>query len=184
MAEVIKHVVFADPDHQPARELLADAFEQLGYQSEAGPWRNFYLTGAKELRDGVMQLPIPNTASPDTVRAMSLDLFFDYLGVRFNGPKAAGKKITINFEFTDTGEQGVLFLANASLNHSLGRQAPGADAELTLTRSALNEIILQTSTLADEIQSGAVQADGSSERIEEFVSLLDTFEFWFNIVTP
>ena len=65
----------------------------MGYQAESGPWRNFYLTGAKELREGVKQLPAPNTASPDTVRAMSLDLFFDYLGVRLNGPKAAGKTI-------------------------------------------------------------------------------------------
>jgi linear primary-alkylsulfatase len=94
VAEVVKHVVFADAEHRPARELLADFFEQLGYQAEACPWRNVHLTGAKELRDGVKQLPAPNTASPDTVRAMSLDLFFDYLGVRLNGPKAAGKTIT------------------------------------------------------------------------------------------
>ena len=73
VAEVVNHVVFADPDNQDGRELQADALEQLGYQSESGPWRNFYLTGAKELRDGVQQLPTPNTASPDTVRAMTLD---------------------------------------------------------------------------------------------------------------
>lgn len=184
VAEVVKHVVFAEPDHKPARELLADAFEQLGYQSESGPWRNFYLTGAKELREGVVPLPAPDTASPDTVRAMTLDIFFDYLGVRLNGPKAAGKKITINFSFTDTGEKAVLFMANAALNHSPDRQDPNADATLMLTRTSLNEIILQTSTLDEEIESGAVQVDGSVERVHELVSLLDSFEFWFNIVTP
>ncbi|MEZ5125258.1 MAG: alkyl sulfatase dimerization domain-containing protein [Thermoleophilia bacterium] len=184
VAEVVKHVVFADPEHQRARELLADAFEQLGYQSEAGPWRNFYLTGAQELRQGVMQLPAPNTASPDTVRAMTLDTFFDYLGVRLNGPKAAGKTITVNFEFTDTKEQAVLFLANAALNHSPGRHDANADATLTLTRTALNEIILQTSTLQDEIASAAVQIEGNADAVHELVSLLDTFDFWFNIVTP
>ena len=84
----MNHVVFADPDNQAAKDLQADALEQLGYQAESGPWRNFYLTGAKELRDGVAQLPTPNTASPDTVRAMTLDLFFDYLGVRLNSEKA------------------------------------------------------------------------------------------------
>lgn len=184
VAEVVKHVVFADPQHGAARELLADAFEQMGYQAEAGPWRNFYLTGAKELRDGVMQLPTPSTASPDTIRAMSLGLFFDYLAMRLNGPKAAGKQITINFNFTDTRETAVLFLRNAALNHSLDRLDDNADATLTLTRAALNNIILQTATLADEINHGAVQVAGSAERVHELVSLLDTFEFWFNIVTP
>jgi alkyl sulfatase BDS1-like metallo-beta-lactamase superfamily hydrolase len=184
VAEVVKHVVFADSEHQPARELLADAFEQLGYQAESGPWRNFYLSGAKELRGGVLKLPAPSTASPDTVRAMSLDLFFDYLGMRLNGPNASGKTITINFAFTDTGEKAVLFLGNAALNHSPGRHDPHADATLTLARSALNEVILQTSTLADELASGSVQVEGNADAVHELVSLLDTFEFWFDIVTP
>jgi alkyl sulfatase BDS1-like metallo-beta-lactamase superfamily hydrolase len=184
VAEVVKHVVFANPEHEAARELLADAFEQLGYQSEAGPWRNFYLTGAKELREGVKQLPAPNTASPDSVRAMSLDLFFDYLGVRLNGPRAAGKKITINFNFTDTGETAVLFLNNAALNHSPDRQDANADATLTLTRTALNKIILQESAIDKEIKNGEVQVIGSLDKVQELVSLLDSFEFWFNIVTP
>jgi alkyl sulfatase BDS1-like metallo-beta-lactamase superfamily hydrolase len=184
VAEVVKHVVFAEPGHKRARELLADAFEQLGYQSESGPWRNFYLTGAKELREGVKQISSPNTASPDTVHAMSLDTFFDYLGVRLNGPKAAGKKIVINFTFTDTGEKAVLFLVNATLNHSPERQDANADATLTLTRKALNKIILQESTLDREIESGEVQVAGSLDKVHELVSLLDSFEFWFNIVTP
>lgn len=184
VAEVVKHVVFADPEHKAARELLADAFEQMGYQAESGPWRNFYLTGAKELREGVKQLPTPNTASPDTVRAMSLDLFFDYLGMRLNGPKAAGKKITVNFDFTDTGETAVLFLANAALNHSPDRQVANADASLTLTRIALNKIILQESTFDEEIKNGEVQVEGSLDKVNELISLLDVFEFWFNIVTP
>src|SRR3546814_13573213 len=71
VAEVVNHVVFAEPDNQDARNLQADALEQLGYQAESGPWRNFYLTGAKELREGVTQLPTPNTASPDIVRSMT-----------------------------------------------------------------------------------------------------------------
>ena len=85
---------------------------------------------------------------------------------------------------TDTGETAVLFLANAALNHSLNRLDNNADATLTLTRAALNNIILQTATLADEIKSGEVQVAGSLEKVHELVSLLDTFEFWFNIFTP
>jgi len=184
VAEVVKHVVFTDPEHEAARQLLADAFEQMGYQAESGPWRNFYLTGAKELREGVMQLPTPITASPDTVRAMSLDLFFDYLGVRLNGPKAAGKMVTVNFNFTDTGETAVLFLANAALNHSLDKQNANADATLSLTRAALNKVILQETTFDAEIKNGAVEVKGSLDKVHELISLLDAFEFWFNIVTP
>ena len=87
VAQVVNHVVFADPNNQDAKNLQADALEQLGYQAESGPWRNFYLTGAKELRKGVKKLPTPDTASPDTVRAMNLDLFFDYLAMRLDGRK-------------------------------------------------------------------------------------------------
>jgi alkyl sulfatase BDS1-like metallo-beta-lactamase superfamily hydrolase len=184
VAEVVKHVVFAHPDHQAGRELLADAFEQMGYQAESGPWRNFYLSGAKELRDGVQPFATPSTASPDTIKVMSLDLFFDYLGVRLNGPNAAGKKITINVTITDTQETGVLFLANGSLNHSLDRHDTEPDATLTLTREALNNIILGTASLERQVKDGAIQADGDLGALRDLVSLLDTFEFWFNIVTP
>jgi len=115
---------------------------------------------------------------------MGLDLFFDYLGVRLNGPKAAGKKIVINLNFTDTSEKSVLILNNAALNHSPDRQDASADATLTLTRTALNSVILQESTFDDEIKNGEVRVDGSLDRVKELVSLLDSFKFWFNIVTP
>jgi alkyl sulfatase BDS1-like metallo-beta-lactamase superfamily hydrolase len=98
VAQVVNHVVFADPDNQAAKDLQADALEQLGYQAESGPWRNFYLTGAKELREGVKELPTPNTASPDTVRAMSPEMFFDYLGVRLDSAKAADAAMTLNVD--------------------------------------------------------------------------------------
>lgn len=184
VAEVVNHVVFANPEHEGAKNLLADTYEQLGYQSESGPWRNFYLTGAKELRDGVKVLPTPNTASPDTVRAMELDTFFDFLGVRLNGPKAEGKNITINFEFTDTGDKYALGVENAALHYSKGRLHSEPNASLTLTRNALNDIILGTATLDDKIESGEVLIGGNRSAVDEFVGLLDNFELWFNIVTP
>lgn len=183
VAEVVNHVVFADPDNKAARNLQADALEQLGYQAESGPWRNFYLTGAKELREGVKQLPTPNTASPDTVRAMTPELFFDYLGVRLNPAKAGDAKAVLNFDFGDTGKY-LIELENGVLNHTADRQAPNADATVTLSRDTLNDIILQETKLGDAIASGAVKVDGSRAKLEEVVSYLDNFEFWFNIVTP
>ena len=128
--------------NKAAKSLQADALEQMGYQAESGPWRNFYLTGAKELRDGVMQLPAPNTASPDTIRAMSLDLFFDFLGMRLNGPKADGKRIVLNFDSTDVKQKYAVIMVNGVLNHTPNAKAAKADADITVTRATLNEIVL------------------------------------------
>jgi alkyl sulfatase BDS1-like metallo-beta-lactamase superfamily hydrolase len=184
VAQVVNHVVFADPTNQAARKLQADALEQLGYQAESGPWRNFYLSGAKELRDGVAKLPTPNTASPDTVRAMPLDLFFDYLSVRLNGPKAANAKAVLNFDFGDSGGKYFVELQNGVLNHTANHQANNADATVTLTRDTLNKIILKETSAADAISAGTVKISGDRAKLDELMSHLDSFEFWFNIVTP
>lgn len=184
VAEVVNHIVFADPSNQAAKDLQADALEQLGYQAESGPWRNFYLTGAQELRNGVAELPTPNTASPDTVRSMTLDLFFDYLGVRLNAPKAGDAKAKLNFDFGSSGGPYLVELENGVLNHTAGRQADNADATVTLSRDTLNGIILGETKLTEAIGSGNVKVTGSQAKLEEVVSYLDTFPFWFNIVTP
>jgi alkyl sulfatase BDS1-like metallo-beta-lactamase superfamily hydrolase len=183
VSQVVHHVVFADPNNQAAKDLEADALEQLGYQAESGPWRNFYLTGAQELRNGVAKLPTPNTASPDTVRAMSADLFFDYLGVRLNAEKAGNARAKLNFDF---GKDGNYFveLENGVLNHTANMKSNSADATLTLSRDTLNSIILQQTKLDDAISSGAVKVTGDQNKLRDVVSSLDTFEFWFNIVTP
>ena len=131
-----------------------------------------------------MQLPAPNTASPDTIRAMSLGLFFDYLGMRLNGPKADGKRIVLNFDFTDVRQKYALEMVNGVLNHRADSEAAKADANITLTRATLNEIVLGDTTLANAISNGDVKIKGSRAKLEEMLSYLDTFEFWFNIVTP
>lgn len=185
VAQVMNHVVFADPKNQAARELEAKALEQLGYQAECGPWRNFYLSGAQELRQGVIKSGFSTSVSPDTVQAMPLDLFFDYLGVRLNGPKAVGKKITINWNFTDTKKHYVLALENCALNHTPNMQAKDADATVTLTRAAFNQIMLGGKPKLDAlIASGAVKIEGKKEKLGELMSLLDNFNLQFNIVTP
>ncbi|WGD53380.1 alkyl sulfatase dimerization domain-containing protein [Bradyrhizobium sp. CB1650] len=183
VAQVVHHVVFADPNNQAAKNLEADALEQLGYQAESGPWRNFYLTGAQELRNGVAKLPTPNTASPDTVRAMSADLFFDYLGVRLNSEKAGNARAKFNFDF---GKDGNYFVAleNGVLNHTANMKSNNADATVTLSRDTLNNIILQQTKFDDAISSGAVKVSGDQTKLRDLVSYLDTFDFWFNIVTP
>lgn len=184
VAEVMNRVVFADPQNAAARELTADALEQMGYQAESGPWRNFYLSGAKELREGVKKFAAPRTNSPDMVRALSLDMFFDYMGVRLNGEKAAGKRIVLNLDFPDVKKQYVLTLENCALTHTPDAAAPDADANVTIPRATLNAIVFGKTTLDKEAAAGTVVIEGNQGSLKELLSLLDTFEFWFNIVTP
>lgn len=184
VAEVVNHVVFAEPGNEAARHLQADALEQLGYQAESGPWRNFYLTGAKELREGVARLATPDTASPDTVRAMTSDMLFDYLGVRLDSEAAGDATITIDVDLGDAGGQYVLELVNGVLNHTPGALSDDPDATVVLDRRTLDAIILGETTLTDAVSAGDVEIDGDTAKVEALVSYLGTFPFWFDIVTP
>ena len=143
VAEAMSHVVFADPAHLEARQLGADALEQLGYAAESATWRNAYLLGALELRQGVPSAVARAPVSPDVVRAMSLDLFFDYLGVRLNGDKAEGRRIVINWVFSDLDRRYLANLENCALTCLADRRSDAADATVTLERAALNRLVLR-----------------------------------------
>jgi len=184
VAQIMNLVVFAEPDNRMAKELQADALEQLGYQAESASWRNNYLAGASELRSGV---PITGQTSggSDTLREMTLDLLFDYWGILLNGPRADGKFIVLNWDFTDTGEQYVLTLENSALTYSgPDRQSSEADATLRLARTTLDEINIGNLTLKDAVGQGLVQVTGNPGKLVELLSLLERFDVGFNIVTP
>ncbi|WP_144142236.1 alkyl/aryl-sulfatase [Paraburkholderia sp. BCC1884] len=184
VAEVVNHVVFSNPQNTAAKQLLADAYEQLGYQSEAASWRNFYLTGAMELRDGIKKVPAPAPQSADTIRAMPLDMFLDYLGIRLNADRAAGKAVSFNLALTDTKENYLLGVENSALHYSKGKTSGNANATITMTRVDLNNIMLGQTNMQKLVMSGGAKIDGDSQKLGEFVSWLDNFEFYFNIVTP
>jgi alkyl sulfatase BDS1-like metallo-beta-lactamase superfamily hydrolase len=183
VADVMNRVVFADPSNGQARELCADAFEQLGYLSESSTWRNAYLFGALELRRGVMSAAV-NQRNMDTVGAMPTGLFFDYLGVRLNGPKADGKRIVVNWTFTDTRERYVLWLENSALNHVAGRHAADAHATLTLPRAILTEIMRGRTTFPAAIGAGHARIEGDARALAELFGLFDDFDSRFAIVEP
>lgn len=184
VAQVMSQVVFADPNNSAARNLEADALEQLGYQSE-GLWRNWYLVGASELRNGVPKsLGLTRSDNPDTIKAMSIPLFFDYWGVRLNSDKADGKQTVINWKFTDTGEQYALNLQNSALTYRADWQAPDADLTVTLARSTLDAITLGETQFDKEVAAGAVKLEGDGEKLADLLSMLDTFDPMFPIVTP
>ena len=184
VAQVVSKIVFADPGNLEARNLEADALEQLGYQAESGPWRNFYLTGAQELRNGVVKDPTPNTASPDTVRAMTPEMFFDYLAVHINGEKAGTAKAVFNIDLGNDGGKYKLELENGVLNHTADAEAKDADATIALDRATLNKIILKEETLKQAEDKGEVKVTGDGAKLDEMLGYMDKFEFWFNIVTP
>jgi alkyl sulfatase BDS1-like metallo-beta-lactamase superfamily hydrolase len=183
VATALKHVVFANPDSVEGRALLADAYEQLAYQAESGPWRSVYLQGALELRNGVPRGGAVATASPDILAAMPPEMLFDYMAVRLNGPKAAGRKLTLNFDFTDLGRQYALTVENGVLNYAATLD-PRADATLTIAKREIDRIHLGQSTMPQAIASGQARLDGRREAFGEFMALLDDFPYWFNIVTP
>jgi alkyl sulfatase BDS1-like metallo-beta-lactamase superfamily hydrolase len=184
VAQVVNHLVFAQPDNLEARDLQASALEQLGYQAEAGPWRNFYLSGALELRGGEKQVTGSRPgARVDVLAAMTVDMIFDLLAVRLNGPNAAGITCSINWRFPDTAESWVLRLENCAL-HYFPRLDEGADVSVTLDRSVLDSVLAQKTTMVDAVVAGDVTIDGDADVLVTLFGLLDTFETGFNIALP
>lgn len=183
VAEVLKHVVFANPKNQPAKELLADAYEQLGYQAESGPWRSIYLQGASELRKGLPTGSATKSSSPDTIREMTPDMLFDYLAVRLLPQKAEGRTLSLNVHFPDIGVHRGLSLENSVLNHSRKLNSK-ADADITLSKTTLNAILLREITLEEAIAQRKIRITGEQQALPQLMAMMDTFQFWFPIVTP
>ncbi len=184
VAEVLGHLVFAEPENGAARALLADCFDQLGYQAESGPWRDFYLTGAQELRFGFGGVPIDPVGALDVASSMPTSLFFDALAVRLDGPAAEGESMVLNFEFTDIGESHVVVVENAVLHHYQEPARDGADATLRLSRAAWNSLATRSAKIQDLVLAGEIGLDGNPLTLARFFGLLDQPEPTFEIVRP
>ena len=182
-ATLAGHVVFAEPENAAARELQAAAFEQLGYQTENATWRNAYLTGASELRDGVSSESL-RAQAPDIVRALSTGQLFDAMGTRINGERAAENDLIVAWNFTDIDEQWTLRVTNGALSTVAGRLDESAGATVTTTRATLNSLILQEIDAIEAFSSGAISVDGDPMALAGFLGLLDDPPHDFPIVTP
>jgi len=184
VAQALNHVVFAEPENREARELMADALEQLGYRSESAVWRNFYLSGAQELRDGVRRdLPMLQ-AGGNVIRTMPLDAFFDVMAVRLNGPKAEGKRIAVNWVFSDPQESYGVTLENGVLNHKRERLHAAPDATVFLSRRVFDDIATKQATFLGRILAGEIKVEGGLLKFLEMMSCLDELDPRFPIVTP
>jgi alkyl sulfatase BDS1-like metallo-beta-lactamase superfamily hydrolase len=184
VAQAVSHLVFAEPDNQAARALLADTFEQLGYSAESATWRNAYLFGAQELRQGMPKAPPRPPMPRETLAALRTGQLWDVLGVRLNGPKAEGKHIVLNWSFTDTNEAFILTLENCALTYIAGAQAAAADASFTLARSTLDEVIAKQTSFPEAVASGKIKFTGNAMRLAELMALMDEFPRMFEIVEP
>ncbi len=181
VAEVVNHVVFADPGNDAARELQAGALEQLGYGAENATWRNFFLTGAKELREGSLGTPT-STVAADIVAQLTVEQLFDSMAIRLDGPRAWDERILLNWAIDD--ERYVMTLCNGVLNHVAGKQDDGADATVTVARKAFDRILLGTAAPADLLASGELRIEGDAARLGTLLGLLDEPDPGFAIVTP
>ncbi|GGI90745.1 alkyl/aryl-sulfatase [Halopseudomonas pertucinogena] len=183
VASIMSQAVFAEPDNRAARELNAAALEQLGYQAESGPWRNAYLSGALELRQGTPAHE-GGALAADLLQALDSGMFFDLLGVRLNGPKAEGRHIVLNWHFTDTDERYRLNLQNATLTWLPDRHAEQADVSVSLERATLNGILLQRTSFPQAIRAGEIRMEGDPQKLFELLSLLDDFSPDFALIEP
>ncbi|UVE19553.1 MBL fold metallo-hydrolase [Pseudomonas sp. LS44] len=175
-------LVFAEPQNQAAREIQADALEQLGYRSEAATWRNMYLLGAQELREGA-QDNVPR-ATEDLVRAATPAMFFDLLAVRLDAEKAQGHDMTLNWRFDDLKQDFALTLSNGVLTYRENSQHAQPDAAVSLSKATLDRISLRQTDFATAIQNGEVKLDGQAGQFKALLGMLGSFTPNFNIVTP
>jgi len=187
VAEVVNHVVFAEPDNEQARLLQADALEQLGYQSESGPWRDFYLTGAMELRSNGTSLKgmTGNALGPGIVQSMTAELLLDLLGVRLNGPLARDLTLEANLVITDReNDQWQFGLRNGVLHVRHDDSVANPDLDLRSTIGAFAALVAGSKSLEETLSEGDFEVLQGRSLLGQLLDMLDVFEFGFEIVLP
>jgi linear primary-alkylsulfatase len=180
--EIMNKLVLAEPQNQAAKDLLADIFEQLGYQQENPGLRNSYLAAAYELRTGIPQGETANSSSPDVIRAMSTELFLNFLGIRMDSRKAEGMRFTINLVTPDNGEKFIVELENATLTNIKGYQADKPNLTLTINRSDLEQTMMGAKTLEAQIADGTAKVQGDARVLQQLASTMVDFDPRFEIM--
>ena len=187
VAEALNHVVFADPAHREARELAADAMEQLGYQAESATWRNSYLLAARELRStSAASTPKGVSISPDVIAILPFGSFLEYLGIRVNGEKAQHLEARFDWRLLDGDAVDAhrISLSNGALNHLPGSHGPQADAVVEMTRGQLSKLSAGRQALLGALDAGQLKIAGDAALFRSFLETLDEFDPMFNIIEP
>jgi alkyl sulfatase BDS1-like metallo-beta-lactamase superfamily hydrolase len=180
--EILNKLLYAEPQNQANKDLLADTFEQIGYQQETPGFRNSFLAAAYELRSGFPEGAPPKSSGPDVIRAMSTELFLDFLGIRMDSKKAEGIEFTINLETPDNGEKFLIELSNATLTNIEGYLAKDPDLAITINRSDLEQVMMGVKTLAAQAADGTAKLEGNEEILDQLGAMMTTFELAFEIL--
>ena len=185
VAEVLRHAVFANPENEAVRLLQADAFEQLAYQAESGPWRDIYLTGAQELRNGSINVPVLQRPRLEVAKGMTLGQIFDFLAVKVNGNAAVKlSPMTINWSFSDTNENAYLELSNGTLHSKIGPMIRSTDLEIVSSRDVLEELISTEYSITQALEEKRIDIEGNVEKFLNFWETLTDFPLFWPIIEP
>lgn len=184
IAQLLNQVVFAQPEHTQAKALLAKTYDQLGYIAESAPWRDFYLSGAYELRHGGPDIGVTPATMKNVLLQTPVHKFFENMAVSLNGIKAEGKFLTIKINFTDLQQQYLLVLENSVLRHQIANDETQADTTINITQSLFIDLIVGEAGLKDTLFGDELNIEGSKLDLLTFFSLLDKPKGTFNIVTP
>ena len=180
--EILDKLVHAQPRNQQAKDLLADNFEQIGYQQESPSVRNSFLAAAYELRHGIRKGATPKGTGPDMIRAMGTDLWLDYLAIRLDGSKVRGLSGKINLVTPDNGEKFVIELSNETLTNIKGYQASDADLTITINREDLIPIMMGTKTFDDQIKAGKARFRGNRTLFDRIRMAMTDFDLYFELM--
>jgi len=173
--EILNKLVYAEPGNQPAKDLLADVFEQIGYQKESTSVRNSFLAAAQELRSGMPGGVPPKTTGPDTIRGMSTELWLDYIAILVDSGKAEGMKFTINLITPDNGEKFAVEMSNSTLTSIKGQQATNANLTVTLNRSDLETVMGGKATFDGLVAAGKAKFEGDRKAFDQLRGTLVQF---------
>ncbi len=180
--EILNKLVYAEPQNQEAKDLLADVFEQIGYQQESPSVRNSFLAAALELRSGIPEGASPKTGGPDMIRAMTTELWLDFMGIRLDSKKAEGKQFKINLVTPDNKEKFVVELSNGTLTNIEGFQADGADLTITIDREDLEKTMMGAVSFDEQISAGKAKLVGNRQVYEQLKTMLVHFDLGFEIM--
>jgi alkyl sulfatase BDS1-like metallo-beta-lactamase superfamily hydrolase len=180
--EILNRLVYAEPDNAEARQLLADAFEQIGYQRESPSVRNSFLAAALELRSGLPDGTFPKSTGPDIIRSVSTGQFLDLLGIRLDLERAQGASFTLNLITPDNGERFVVELSNGTLTNLEGFLADDPDLTITLNRSDIEAAMLGTAPLQQQIADGTAKLEGDTGVLLTLADMLVHFVPTFEIM--
>jgi len=180
--EILNKLTYGEPDNQEAKELLADCYEQMGYQQESSSLRNAFLAGAFELRNGIPEGESAKSSGPDLVKAMETGLWLDFLGIRMVSDRAAGMAFKINLITPDNDEKYLIELNNSTLNNIKGFQDENADLTITINRSDLELVMMGVKNMDDMIADGTAKTKGDKSIIGKLKSTLLHFDLRFEIL--